>query len=192
MPQQRIHPGVSYVRRHRSQVLGGLALIGCLLCLASCSSGRYTPKPSRAEGVVQKVSCPNAVAVVNGQSDGAEYKLEFGRYAVQYQEFTQAVVDALQAELERHGVTVQDGGTKTLRVTVTKVTMMPSGVTYRATIEAIVETGDGKGARFQPSRGSYASGFNLMFTPMKPMDASFRDLVGAILENDVIKEYLAK
>ncbi len=175
-----------------SSALRGLVLLGCVLSLASCSGGRYTPKASLAEGLVRKVSCPSAVAVVNGQSDSVEHQLEFGRYAVQYQEFTQAVVDALKGEFERNGVTVQEGAAKTLRVTVTNITMMPSGMTYRATIEATVETGDGKGARFQPSRGSYASGFNLTFSPMKPMDASFRDLVAAIPENDVIKEYLAK
>jgi len=152
---------------------------------------RYTPKPSLAKGVGRNVSCPNAVALVNGQDSHEEHALEFHGVVVDYHEFTRSVVDALKAELESNGVVVCDEADKKLRVTVTRVTMMPGPMTYRGTVEATVEMGDGRAEKFQATRASYASGWNVIMSPTKPLAVAFRDLIGAILGNDVVQQYLS-
>ena len=180
------------VPHRRSYAWRVLVLISGLFLFSSCSSvGRYAPDPSSAKGVAGNLSFSNSVAVVNAQDSRELHSLDFRGIVVDYHEFTQSIVDALKAELGRNGVSVQDEASKTLRVAVRQVTMMPGPATYRGTIVAKVETGDGHAENFHATRASYASGWNVGTSPTKPLDAAFRDLINDILANKVFQDYLA-
>lgn len=178
------------MRRRHTTALCILMAVCCLL-LSSCSAvGRYNPEPSIAEGVAENISSSGAVAVVNAQESREEHALEFRGMVVDYHEFTQSVVDALKAELERQGVVVRDEANKKLYVRVSNVTMMPGPAVFRGTIKATVEAAGGPTERFYATRASYASGWNVGTNPTKPLDAAFKDLVRSILANEVILGYL--
>ncbi len=181
---------LSMLRRHTTAPCILMAVC-CLLLLSSCSAvGRYSPKPSVAEGVAENISSSGDVAVVNAQDSREEHALEFRGIVVDYHEFTQSVVDALKGELERNGVVVRDEANKKLYVKVTKVTMMPGPAVFRGGINATVETEGGPTERFYATRASYASGWNVGKNPSKPLDVAFKDLIKSILANEAILGYI--
>jgi len=169
-----------------------VVMVAALLLLPSCSSvGRYTPDPAIAKGVAGDISYSGPLAIVNAQDSTEEHDVGFRGITVSYQEFTQSLVDALKAEFESNGATIQDAADKKLSVSVTTVSMTPTAATYRGAIRATVETADGHREKFYATRSSYASGWNVGTNPTKPFNTAFKDLVKSIVENEAISAYLA-
>ena len=167
-------------------------LVCCLLFLCSCSSsvGPYNPDPLIAKGVTKNSSFSNTVSIINDQSSTQRHLLDFRGIEVNYNEFTQSLVDALCLELKRHGVILKESAEKKLYLKVTEVEMFLS-MTYRADIKAIVRTGVGNEQIFRASRASYGSPFMVSTFPTKPLDSAFKDLVKDILAHPVITTYLS-
>lgn len=167
-------------------------LVCCLLFFSSCRSsvGLYNPDPLTAKGVTKDISFSNTVSIINDQSSTQRHLLDFRGIEVNYNEFTQSLVDALCLELKRHGVALNESAEKKLYLKVTEVEMFLS-MTYRADIKAIVRTGDGNEKIFRASRASYGSPFMVSTFPTKPLDAAFKDLVKDILTHPVITTYLS-
>lgn len=166
-------------------------LVGSLF-ISSCTSnvGNYCPKPKLAKGAAPGVTFTNPVCIINAQESTEEHDLKFMGIVVNYHEFTQALVDALTAELTKNGSSVIDGAEKALYVSVRKVEIPPIAMTYKAYIDVDIKMGDGALVRLSTDRSSYASPFNVSTAPTKPLDAAFRDMVKEILSNEQIQTYV--
>lgn len=175
--------------------LWGTVLVTLVLCacfLGSCSTkmGYYCPKPAVAKGAAKGLVVSQPVRITNAQVSKEEHTLDFRSIIVNYQEFTQALVDAVKVELASHVAADTDTTAKMLHISVTNVEMPPPGATFSAYIHVDVKTGDGKLKRLLTNRSSYASPFNMGTVPTKPLNAAFRDMVEKILHDKAILAYL--
>jgi hypothetical protein len=165
----------------------GLILTGSL-ALASCVNvGLYNPDPQSAVLKKPGYTIPLNTTITNVQPSKKEHYLEFGGIIVNYHDFTQAVVKALE-EHKRSDSSL--AGEKELRVKVTFVESTPDAFTYRGDIIAVVAFGDVGKEEIRSSRASYGSGFNATTAPTRPLDSAFKDLVANILKNEKIRAYL--
>ena len=164
----------------------GCFLIFILLSCGTTQIGRYNPDPALAKGVLENVSFSNDVAIINDQPSTEDHLIRFQEVIVNYNKFTQSVVDALKMELEKNGIRVKDSSEKQLHVKVTGVDLQFRPPNFRAYIDVEVRTGKGHIEFLENTRASYAGAAN----PTKPLDAAFKDLVGNIMTNKQIQEYI--
>jgi hypothetical protein len=169
-----------------SLFFSGVFLIFVLLSCASAQIGRYNPDPALAKGVLENVSFSNDIAIINDQPSTEDHLIRFQEAVVNYNKFTQSVVDALKMELERNGIRVKDSSERQLYVKVTNVDLQLRLPNIRAYIDTEVRTGKGHIEFFEMTRASYSA----TLTPTKPLDAAFKDLVGNIMTNKQIQEYI--
>lgn len=159
--------------------------------LNSCASvGRYAPSADIALGAANGVAINNPVKITNDQPSTYNQDLHFRGIVVNYNEFTQSLVDGLKGEVIRNKGSVSDNADKELRVSVTKVMMKVKDFNYRARILAEVRFGDDGIEQFSVSRASYGSPFMVSNFPVKPLDAAFRNLVEEIINNREIQNYI--
>ena len=170
--------------------LSGAFLIFVSLSCGTIPIGRYNPDPALAQGVVEHVSFSSDVTIINDQPATDDHLIRFKEAVVNYNEFTQSLVDALRMELERNGIQVKDSSEKKLYVKVTKVDMQLRQPNFRAYIDAEVKTGEDHIEFFEVTRASYASPFNLDTGATRPLDSAFKDIVREIMENTQIQEYI--
>ena len=171
-------------------------LIVCSIMLSSCSTtaplGKYTPNPSIAKGIKIDITASAPVAIINAQSTSTEQQLGFREMIVNKHEWTQALIEALAAGLEKNGVTVNENATKQLHVSVTKIDMVLHTATYQGFLDVEITGEGGLKEEFKVDKVSYASVGNVGFNPTKPIDSCFRTVVQKILTNENIQEYLRK
>jgi len=162
-----------------------------LTLMISCASvGKYTPKPSLAQGVAGVLNISHSVDVISTQLDSTERDLKFKNIIVNYYRFSQSLANALKMELKNNGVLLSRNPQKKLFIRVSKVEIPKPDINFRAFIEVYVKTGEGQEIFFKTTRASYASPFNKNTFPTKPLDAAFRDMVKKILMNKKIIDYL--
>lgn len=159
-------------------------------CMASV--GEYIPDPKMAQGVSGAWNAPTAVKLINVQSDSTQRVLKFKNIIVNYREFTQALIDAINMELIRNGVSTNGDNAKELRLAITEISMEEVSSNYRAKLTAKVETGGGDAHIYMTSRASYASPFNKNTFPTKPLDSAFRDMVQKILRSEMVTSYFSE
>ena len=164
-----------------------------MLVFISCGTipiGQYNPNPAMAKGVVKNVTFSRDIALINNQPSTEDHYILFRETIVNYNKFTQSIVDALTIELERNGLLVNESSEKKLYVKVTNVDFKLASSRYRGVIYAEVRTGNNQVEFFDTHRASYASPFNLDMFPTKPLDSAFKDIVREILENKQLNEYI--
>jgi len=168
----------------------GALLILVLLSCGSIPIGRYNPNPSLAHGVVENVSFSSDITIINDQPSTEDHLIPFKKTVVNYNTFTQSIVDALTMELERNGIRIKDSSEKKIYIKVTNVDLQLRSPNFRAYIEAEVKSGKDHIEFFRVTRASYASPFNLDTAPTKPLNAAFKDIVREIFENKHIQAYI--
>ena len=164
-----------------------------LLFISGCSGvGNYTPNPLKARGVAKNVNVSNPVVINNAQASNQDHLMGFRGISINYNTFTQSVVEALNMELNNNMPITNNDTSKQLHITVTNVTIgfAAAGMNYRAHIEAQVKTGQGQTKHYQTTRASYASGLNVSTAPTRPLNSAFRDLVKQIAEDPDIQQYI--
>ena len=160
--------------------------------LSSCAAvGRYNPDPKIAIGSVDIINVANTVKITNFQPSSKEHPLYFRGIAVDYNAFTQSLVEALKMEYERNNVMVSGSAERELQVMVTNIGM-DQGFNFRALISAEVKCGEEFVEFFDVSRASYASLFMINHFPTKPLNAAFKDLVVEIINNKNIQGFINK
>ncbi|MFH2057522.1 MAG: hypothetical protein ABIJ59_01305 [Pseudomonadota bacterium] len=177
----------------KDKIIFFLTSLLLILVLSSCgmpSIGRYNPDPSIAKGVVKDIAFSNTITIINDQPDSKDHTLRFGETIVNYNAFTQSIVDALKMELTRNGITINDSSQKKLYVKVTNVDYQLRAPNYRAYIDTEVKTGNDHIEFIEVTRGSYSSPLNMSTAPTRPMDAAFEDIVRDIMNNKKIQDYL--
>ena len=117
--------------------------------------------------------------------------LDFNNIEITYEEYSKSLVDALKSELIRSGAKVTSPADKTLKVAVKEVNLSLSTYTYNGLIVAEIEMGNGQVERFDVTRSSFGSGFNVDFFPTKPLDAAFVDVVEQVFADEKIRAYLS-
>jgi hypothetical protein len=168
-----------------------LPILILVITLSSCSSvGHYTPSAEIAAGVANDVVFTNQLKITNDQPSTDTHELHFRGVIVNYNEFTQSLVDSLKAEVTGSKGAISDTAGKELRVSVTRVTMVRGGFNYRARIFAEVRYGADGIEHFNVTRASYGSPFMVSNFPVKPLDAAFRNLVSEIIHNQIIQDYI--
>ena len=177
-------------REHIIFFLTGIFLILVLSACGMPSIGRYNPDPSTAKGVVKDIAFSHNITIINNQPSTDDHTLRFGETIVNYNAFTQSIVDALKMELTRNGITVNDSSQKKLYVKVTNVDYQLRTPNYRAYIDVEVKTGNDHIEFIEVTRGSYSSPLNMSTAPTRPMDAAFEDIVRDIMNNKKIQDYL--
>lgn len=169
-----------------------LLLFTLTVFLSSCAAvGKYNPDPKIATGSVKGINVTNSVKISNFQPSSEEHPLNFRGIIVNYNAFTQSLVEALRVEYERNNVIVTDSTDRELQVMVTKIGM-DQAFNFRAYIFAEVKYGDGSVEFFDITRASYASPFMVNNFPTKPLNAAFKDLVVEIINNKNIQDYINK
>lgn len=171
-------------------LLTGVFLILTLSACGTSPIGRYNPSPSLAQGAVNKVAFSNSIAIINDQPATDDHHIRFRKTIVNYNTFTQSIVDALKMELKRNSVPVDDSSEKKLYIKVTNVNFQLRSPSYRGYIDVEVKIGKDHTEFIEATRASYASPFNLDTAPTKPLDAAFKDIVRDILNNKKIQEYI--
>lgn len=161
--------------------------------LSSCAAvGKFKPNPKIARGLITGISVTNGVKISNSQLSSEEHLLEFRGVVVNYNTFTQSLVEALKMEYERNNVKVNDSNERELQVAVTKIEMYPGNVNFRAKISAEVKYGNGSIEKFNISRATFGSLLMVAFFPTKPLNKAFKDLVAEIINNKNIQDYINK
>lgn len=169
-----------------------LLLFTLTVFLSSCAAvGKYNPDPKIATGSVKEINVTNSVKISNFQPSSEEHTLNFRGIIVDYNAFTQSVVEALRMEYERNNVIVSDSSEKELQVMVTQIGM-DLAFNFRACIFAEVQYGNGSVEFFDITRASYGSPFMVNNFPTKPLNAAFKDLVVEIINNKNIQDYIKK
>lgn len=160
--------------------------------LSACAAvGRYNPDPKIAIGSVKGITVTNAVKISNSQPSSEEHPLDFRGIVVDYNAFTESLVEALTMEYERNSVIVSNSTEKELQVMVTKIGMDQT-FNFRAYIFAEVKYGNESVEFFDITRASYGSPFMVNNFPTKPLNAAFKDLVVEIINNKNIQDYINK
>ena len=169
-----------------------LPVLIMLLTIGCSPVGNYTPDPLMAKGLAKNINITKPVKISNNQPYDQKDLLAFRGISVNYNTFTQSLVDALNMELNKNKLIENDSANKHLQVAVTNVEMAfgSGAANFRATIDAEVKMGNGQIKQYHSSRASYASGFNIGTAPTKPLNAAFYDLVKYIVEDPVIQEYI--
>lgn len=168
-----------------------LLLIVFIIFLSSCAAvGKYNPDPKIATGSVEGINITNTIKISNSQPSTIERTIKFRGIIVNYNTFTQSLVEALKMEYERNKVKVNNSADKELQVIVIDVSMYRGAWNYSGVITAEVKYGNGSIERFSAKRSSYASGFNIGSFPTKPLDSAFKDLVANIIKNENILNYI--
>lgn len=186
-------------------ILAVLLFVSFIL-LSSCAAvGKYDPDPKLVLEKAQEepeedqfvkpkpkeaIHISNAVKLSNAQSNNQDRNLDFRGIIVNYQSFTQAVVDGLTLEYKANKVSVSDSAEKQLQIKVVDINMTVGGVNFRADVVTEVSYGNGKTERFEASRASYASPLMMNHFPTKPLDSAFQDIVEKIARNKNILAYL--
>ena len=166
-------------------------LLILIVFLPSCSSvGKYRPDPKFATGVVESINISNAVKLTNSQPSTFVHSLNFEGIEVDYNSFTQSLVDALKIEYERNNVLVTDIAEKELSVSVTGVSISFGYANFRSHIIAEVKYGDDVIEKFETSRATVGSLLMVKTSPTKPLNVAFRDLVEKIIMNKKIQNYI--
>lgn len=166
-----------------------------MLFISGCSAvGNYTPNPLKAKGLAKNITITKPVVISNNQTSDQENSLDFRGISINYNTFTQSLVDALNMELNKNRVVSKDSTDKVLHVSVTNVkqSFIAGGFSYGADIDAEVKMGQGRTKKYQGSRASYASNGNIWFAPTRPLASAFRDLVEKIVTDPEIHEYINK
>jgi len=173
-------------------ILRLLPLIVVVFLVSCAAVGKYTPEPSLAEGAVEKVTITNPIKITNSQPSTEEHPLGFRGIIVNYNTFTQSLVDALKMEYKRNKGTVSDSAEKELKVKITNVDMERGTLNFRAYVHAEVTYGDGKTEKFEATDASYGSPLMVNHFPTKPLESTFRQLVIQIIQNQNIQNYINK
>lgn len=174
----------------RFRIWSYAASVCCIVYLFGCTAvGFYNPNPKIAAGVKSIEKSSVSVCLINDQPNSDRHLLDFQKIEVDYNAFTQSLVDAMKAEFERCGAKVSTDSEKKLYIKVALVQMANLGAVYRAKIKAYVKTGDGDQKMFLSSRASYASPFNMATAPTRPLDAAFKDLVVKIMSDPTLQAY---
>lgn len=161
--------------------------------LSSCAAvGKYNPDPKIATGLVKGINVTNAVKITNSQPSSEDHLLEFRGIVVNYNAFTQSLVEALKMEYERNNVIVSDSTERELQVAVTKIEMYMGTANFRTNIFAEVKYGNGSKEKFDVTRASYGSPLMVNHFPTKPLNTAFKDLVADIINNKNIQNYINK
>lgn len=161
--------------------------------LSSCAPvGKYNPDPIIATGLAKGINVTNAVKIINSQSSTKEHSLDFRGIIVNYNEFTQSLVEALKIEYERNNVIISDSTERELQVAVTKIEMYRGSMTFRANIFAEVKYGNRAIEKLDVTRASYGSPLMVNHFPTKPLNAAFKELVKKIIINKNIQDYINK
>jgi hypothetical protein len=163
-----------------------------IIFLTSCAAdvGKYAPSPVIAKGEPKDLNIETPFSIINSQLNSEDLPLEFRGIIVNYNEFTQSLVEALKSEYESNNVKVHDSAEKELRVSITKIYMARSAFYFSADIVAEVSHANGAIQVFETHRSSYGSQFMVDSFPTKPLDVAFKDLVSEIIENKNILKYL--
>ncbi len=173
------------------KICQGLFFFIFTIFLSSCASiGMYNPNPRIARGVITEISVANGVKISNAQPSSEEHLLVIRGIKVNYNTFTQSLVEALKLEYQRNNVKVSDSNQKELQVSITKIELYPAVATFRAKIFAEVKYGNGSIEKFYNTRATYGSLFTVTFFSKKPLNAAFKDLVVDIINNENIQAYL--
>ena len=173
--------------------MASLTVLG-MLFVSGCGHGDYIPDPLKAKGLGENIIITKPVLISNGQPSDKDHLLDFKGISINYNTFTQSLVEALDMELNKNRAIANDSASKQLEVSVTNVRMDYSfgQLNYRSSIDAMVKMGQSQAKHYQASRASYASGFNMDLFPTKPLDAAFCDLVKKIIEDPEVHGYINK
>ena len=161
--------------------------------LQACGGlGYYNPDPKIVNGVMIPTPGikPADITIINAQESKETHRLDFREIEVNYHDFTQSLVKAIETELVKNNVNVVDAANRSLRVSVEKIAMFHDAVNFRAIIKAKVQFDNGKYKMFTATRATYASPFMQSTFPTKPLDAAFKDLVGKIVNDKTVKNYI--
>lgn len=175
---------------HNKHYLNTITLLLTVFLSACASIGNYNPDPQIANGVLTVVNVKNAIKISNTQPSTEEHELEFRGIIVNYNQFTQSLVEALKMELERNAVTISETAGKELKVAVTKIEMYTTSFNFRAEIFAEVKLGSGDIEKFNVTRASYGSPLMMSQFPTRPLDVAFKDLVSEVINNGKVQKYL--
>ena len=172
-----------------------LFFILIMTVLSACASGvgHYIPEVRVDSDEVQPFANTGAIWFEN-QSPSGPRSLDFREIEVDLNEVTQSLITAMSEEMSRRGSIVRDGATKSITLDMKGIVIEPEGggLTFASTVFIDVILGDGESFFVQSKRSSYASGFNVVGNPTKPLDAAIADAAVLILNDTRFREFVER
>lgn len=154
----------------------GLLILFFSTHLTGCAT-KYNPDPSIAQGLVEGIVIQQPFTITNSQTSSESHKLHFGQAIVNYREFTESLVQALNQAYGLSADAASRQSDKNLQVSVTDIESIISGLGPKFIVSAEVASGEQLIEYFDV----YGS---------DDLDDAFKELVTAILQNEKIIAYL--
>jgi len=178
-----------------------IIIVFVFVLLTACGTiGKYNPEPVIANRVVREFKSSKVISVGNIQKDKTDHDLKYEGLIINYNEFTERVVNGLKSELSRMGVRITENeANKELKIQVNAIAIRQSGyeghisrIVISGLLQAKIELGNGEKVNLEIVRASgYGGPFSSKSSRTKNViNACYKGLIKEIFEHKKIITYL--